>query len=248
LTDKEAMKTTTYSALFLFTASISSASIVTSLSQDAGLGSNIDLTSGSYLSWGFATGSLNDGFDNFQSGSTTPAIAGTTSASTRDFGFTFTFNDGDSPTSGTSVASSGGQAGLLSGGPSLTFSNIVSSTETRQLTLYVGGWQSGGDQVDINYDATLTGGVTDESGTSQTMSVVDATTDSDGYRTGVYTVTFSSMTETDLVVDLSYSNVNGSRNSGISGYTLQVVPEPSSFALLAGMLGFTSVMLRRRRS
>jgi hypothetical protein len=77
---------------------------------------------------------------------------------------------------------------------------------------------------------------------------------------GTYTTAVSGMlaytinvTTTDALDDvtLSMGNAAGSGGSGagfFSGYTVEetVVPEPSAFALLAGMFGLTWVMLRRR--
>lgn len=220
--------------------------IVTNLTQSPGKGGNLDVTAGSYLAWGYATGSLGDGFDNFKSGTTGPGITNTTTDTTRDFGYTFTFNDGNSPVSGTTVATSGGQAALLNSGPHLTFSNIVSSSETRILTLYVGGFQGGGtDSVDITFNATLTGGPADESGSSQVF-YVNSTTAPANYAIATYTVEFTSATEKDLRIEMDYSNTNKTRNSGLSGYTLAVIPEPSSFALM-GLVGLAMVATRFRK-
>jgi hypothetical protein len=63
---------------------------------------------------------------------------------------------------------------------------------------------------------------------------------------GTYTLTFSTETEnTDLRFNLGSAGSNFGA-FGLAGYTLSTVPEPSSFALLAGCFGLTWVMLRRR--
>ena len=53
---------------FMSVAFMSEASVVTDLSQAPGLGGNIDLTAGSYITWGYDADSLTDGFTNFKSG------------------------------------------------------------------------------------------------------------------------------------------------------------------------------------
>jgi hypothetical protein len=230
---------------------ISEADVLTGMSQSPGRGENIDLTAKSYVTWGYDSDSLIDGFSNFKSATAVAGVSDPNNGSTRDYGYTFTFNDGNSPGSGTAVASSGGLAGLLDAGPSITFSGIVSSLETRRLTLYVGGYHSAGSgSVDLTFDATLTGGTSDETGIPQIFSVNSGTSDAvgfdDGYAVATYTVDFTSATESDLVVDVSYANLSGTRNWGLSGYTVEVIPEPATMGLVSiGGLGL--VWLRRLR-
>ena len=228
-------------------ASMSVASVVTDINQAPGTGGNIDLTAGSYITWGYDADSLTDGFSNYKSGTSVAVVSDPNNASTRDYGYTFTFNDGNSPGSGTAVTSSGGIAGLLADGPSVTFSGIVSSAETRRLTLYLGGYASSGSgQVDLLVDATLKGGTADETGAQKTF-VVDygVTTDVAGLAIATYTVDFTSATESDLVIDFNYANVSGTRNWGLSGYTVEVIPEPATMGLVAAA-GLGALFVRRR--
>lgn len=234
----------------LVVAAGSQAAVVTDLSQASGVGGNIDLTSGSLIAWGYDANELNDGFTNFKAGTTVATVSNPTGANTRDFGYTFTYNDGDSPTVGTTVASSGGQAGLLpTSAPKITFNGVVSSTETRRLTLYVGGYQGGNHSVDIQFDATLTGGALDEVGTQRVFTVNKNTTDANGgngagFAIATYTVDFTSLTETDLIIDVSFASLSGTRNWGLSGYSLAVIPEPGA-VMLVGIGGL--MMLGRGR-
>lgn len=227
------------------------AAIVTAINVQAGTagGVSVDTTGGTYAAWGYATGALVNGFDNTKSGTSAPTFThnGLTS-SNRDFGHRFTFGDGTDPTSGTTVVTDGAAASLPGGGGrtwSFLFEDVVTTTEST-LTLYIGGWQSGA--VGVNIDATLTGGTADEAGTQQSYDITSDTT-SGGINSGVYTVTFSSATETDLLVEFATSNTStkGSRNIGVSGYTLEVVPEPGSLALL-GLSGLCLIKRRRREA
>jgi acetyl esterase/lipase len=237
---------------FISVAFVSEASVVTAISQAPGFGGNIDLTAGSYMTWGYDADSLADGFTNYKSGTTVAVVSNPNSASTRDYGYTFTFNDGNSPGTGSAVASSGGLSGLLNVGPTIPFSGIVSSTEMRRLTLYVGGFHSAGSgKMDLTFDVTLTGGIADETGIPQTFVVNKDTSDAvgfvDGYAVATYTVEFTSATEPDLVVDVSYSNLSGTRNWGLSGYTVETVsggtPSPGAPTGLAAVAGNGSVSL-----
>ncbi|CAA6692159.1 MULTISPECIES: PEP-CTERM sorting domain-containing protein [unclassified Lentimonas] len=47
---------------------------------------------------------------------------------------------------------------------------------------------------------------------------------------------------------IEISQRNASQGGSLTGVTFDVIPEPSSYALLAGCLALTSVMLRRRRA
>ena len=211
---------------------IGEASVVTEISQAPGFGGNVDLTAGSYLGWGYDSGGLADGFSNVKSGTEAAGVSVAGNSSTRDYGYTFTFADGNSPASGTAVASSGGLAGISSGATTtFTLTNVVSSTETRRLTLYLGGYHSAGvGKLTLTLDAALTGGTADETGTAQVFVINSTTSDAvgfdDGYAVATYTVEFASATESDVVVDITYSNVGGTRNWGLSGYKLEALSGP----------------------
>lgn len=250
-------------ALILGALSSASAAISSDISQTGfgdPVGGNVDLTSGSFISWAYDTDGLPNGFSNFKSG-TTPAAYSTTNTinnlTETGYGWNFSFNDGDSPATGTGIAASGGMNGIAGGEAwQLTFNGVVSS-EARVLTVYLGLFAepNGNDSITENITPTLTGGSLDEVGGLLSYTAIqNGFDDSDplsnttgGYVSAVYTITFSSMTETDLVLNFAASDRNGTASAAVSGYTLAAIPEPSAYALLAGMLGFTLVMLRRRQ-
>lgn len=64
----------------------------------------------------------------------------------------------------------------------------------------------------------------------------------------VYTVDFE-VTGAASDLSLTFGGISGGPGSGIlAGYTVTSIPEPGSYALVAGMLGLTGIALRRRRS
>jgi hypothetical protein len=207
------------------------AAVTTAITQSPGAGTNVNLTAAPNLGWGYATNSLVSSpvFDNTQTNGLVPASAGESglSSSSKDYGWTFTFIDGTSPATATAAASDGNAAGPADGEHwDITFTNIVSSTETRRVTLYLGGYANtpGGDRVDVTVSSTLTGGSSDETGVDRTISAQDGTVDDiTKICTGVYTVDFSSATETDLVLQGLISNCSGGRNVAVCGYRIQTV-------------------------
>jgi fibronectin type 3 domain-containing protein len=194
--------------------------LAATITQSPGLGGTIDLSGSPTLAWGYATGPYAAGFDNTKSGTTAPTTS-SLNETTRDFGYRFTFNDGTSQVSGTAVAASGG----ISGPPSSTtllFEDVVSSTERRRLTLYLGAYVSGSATIDIRAVATMTGGTTDRSDYGRVAVASIDTADND-YINAIYTVEFASPTETDLEIVLNFDNQSGARNIGISGYKIETV-------------------------
>lgn len=233
----------------------STAAIVTDISQTGfgdPVGGEVDLTAGSLIAWGYDTDGLPNGFSNTKSGTTAPvySTSNTINSLTENYGWTFTFNDGTSPTTGTNEASSGGMNGIGDGEAwELTFSGIVSSTETRRLTLYLGLFAdtNGNDSITETITPTLTGGILDEVGTTESYTAIESGTEdntTNGFVSAVYTIDFTSATETDLVLSFVASDRNATASTGVSGYTLAVVPEPGSLALLG--LGGLCVLRRRR--
>ncbi|WPJ97067.1 PEP-CTERM sorting domain-containing protein [Coraliomargarita algicola] len=84
------------------------------------------------------------------------------------------------------------------------------------------------------------------SGASEALSVVGTGTGLVENYTGTST-NYAGLSETTLIV----SSANpGSNSWGVRylDYSFTVIPEPSSYALLAGMLGLSYVMLRRREA
>lgn len=64
----------------------------------------------------------------------------------------------------------------------------------------------------------------------------------------VYSVDFE-VTGAASDLSLTFGGISGGGGSGIlAGYTVTSIPEPGSYALVAGMLGLTGIALRRRRS
>lgn len=64
----------------------------------------------------------------------------------------------------------------------------------------------------------------------------------------VYSVDFG-VTGAASDLSLTFGGISGGAGSGIlAGYTVTSIPEPGSYALVAGMLGLTGIALRRRRS
>lgn len=152
------------------------------------------------------------------------------------------------PTNEIHAVTSGGSGGELGGG-------ISYDTATNQLTLNV-GWGSGNGFTNLSGNATLahvhgpaaqsaTAGVLyDIIGGSPQGSVVANANASSGGISGF--LTLSESHEANLLSGLLYLNVHTATNgSGEIRGNLIAVPEPSAYALLAGLLGLGLVLRRR---
>ena len=117
-----------------------------------------------------------------------------------------------------------------------TFSGLQTNTEYEGL-FWVFDSESGNSGKNIDF--TTSGG----SGGGTTS----VTTDNTDASNNPYSLVnfFSTATGTGTVV-MDHTGGAGGAVSFVNGFELTVVPEPSSFALLAGMFGLTWVMLRRR--
>ncbi|PXA04941.1 hypothetical protein DDZ13_02960 [Coraliomargarita sinensis] len=147
-------------------------------------------------------------------------------------GFTFDGNN-----AGQRLHNIGGDEEIFS----MKFNDLGAGTHT--MTFYA-GHDNNSREMDIDYFVYEE----DDAETSATLSGTGLQSGGLVNGRGTYTLEFSTATaNTDIVFNL------GSAGSGVgawtlSGYTLTTVavPEPSSFALLAGCFGLTWVMLRRR--
>jgi len=117
-----------------------------------------------------------------------------------------------------------------------TFSGLQASTEYEGL-FWVFDPESGNSGKNIDF--TTTGG--SGGGT------VSITTDNTDANNNPYSlVNFFSTGSGTATITMDHTGGSGGAVSFVNGFELAVVPEPSSFALLAGMFGLTWVMLRRR--
>lgn len=118
---------------------------------------------------------------------------------------------------------------------------------TFDITLYL-GHTSNNRNFTINYDLTDAGGNVFSSSASGLISDLSSSVGfgSEG-STFAYTI---SVTTTDASADLALNLVSGGSGSGsglFAGYTVVAIPEPSSYALISGLLALGAIMLRRRR-
>lgn len=70
--------------------------------------------------------------------------------------------------------------------------------------------------------------------------------DNDGFENGRY-MNVSEVTLTSSTLDVRVTTISASAYAGINAMRLTVIPEPSSYALLAGLTGLSAIFLRRRR-
>jgi hypothetical protein len=209
-------------------------------------GSQAVVTAG-FSGWGYTNGSLVDGTPwDVQSGDNLVVTqSGLTTSTAHSYGHTF---DGNA-TNGNFASLAG--AGDYSSGNTLTLSmaGVVSATP-RTLTLYLGTWATG--RVGVQTTTTLSGGILDEVDVIPGFQIDLGTSGAD--IPGVFSVTFSSATETDLEVEFAFGGTQtGSRNMGVAGYTLTALPatgtlpEPSSFVLVGLAIAGLAMFRRRRR-
>lgn len=123
---------------------------------------------------------------------------------------------------------------------SLNFTDLAAGNYT---VSFWGGHDQGDRQFDV--EAALTGAANDTA-LSGAISGLGSTAGSGtgGFTAFRYDISFTADALDDL--SLTFGSITGSGGGAfLSGYTV-AVPEPSSFALLAGIFGLTCVMLRRR--
>lgn len=115
-------------------------------------------------------------------------------------------------------------------------------TGTHTFTFY-GSHSNTKRQFDIDYSVFED----DDAETSATLSATGENSGDLVNNRATYTLEFDTTTaNTDLLINVGSAG-SGIGSFGLGGYTLTtVVPEPSSFALLAGCFGLTWIMVRRR--
>lgn len=245
------MKLVSYFILLCFVTLPAFAAVVSSIGA-FGSAQQVDVTSGNYLGWGYATDGLLAApfFDNTQSGGVVPSITNNGfTASSRNYGHTFTFDDGTSLESGTNVVTSGNVARLVVGNSLvLTFSDIVRPQE-RILNLYLGGYRSGRAFSNFFINAAISGGGAPTENADQRSFGINQQRPNRVAVPFVYTLSFASDTATDLEVVFSISTAGGAtRNFGVSGYTIEgpaPISVPATLPLTVAGVGAMAILRRR---
>ena len=237
------------------------AGLISSTFTASGSGSDFDVTGSTVADWGYYDAGtfvddLNDNYttvftdSNVNAAFNSKAVSGIGSAlidqpdnvgsPSASFTFlpetTFTFDDGSSPASGTSVragAAFGAWAGDEANGAVLTLTDLGVGTHT--ITFIVGHSDSG-RILNMDYAVAATDGF---SGNTASNAIAS------GSLHGVYQLVFSTTdASADVVLTLN-STSGGGGNAWVSGYIVETVPEPGSLALLG--LGGLCLIKRRRR-
>jgi hypothetical protein len=96
--------------------------------------------------------------------------------------------------------------------------------------------------ITVSQDGDSVASITNGSGNSNAI-----VNDYDVVYSTHYTIT-GSATDTDVEFAFAGISAGNFNQYGLSGVVISAIPEPGSYALLAGCIGLTWVMLRRRRS
>jgi hypothetical protein len=160
-------------------------------------------------------------------------------------GHALSFTDGTSPTSGSTTGWQFNTGSIFPESP-VTHSFTLSSQEVGQehiFRLYFSAFRLTAD-----FSSTLNG-TTDPAIISHTNGQGDSSDGPDEKRNGMYELRWTPDNLTDqVIVNLAWiDGPSGFDRGGLAGSSLQVIPEPATYALLGGLLALSWVMVRRRR-